>query len=148
MVATRPAHAVPLPSFVRAIALGLVATGADLAVLALLVEGAHLAPSTANVPALLAGLVVQFLGCRAFVFPETARSLGEQARGFLVAEAGTLALNGISFHVLVSATQIPYAAARTLGQLAVFVLISYPAWRRVFGATRARGVTRRSGPDL
>ena len=138
MVATRRAHAVPLPSFVRAIAVGLVATGADLAVLALLVEGARLSAAAANVPALLAGLVVQFLGCRALVFPESARSLGAQARGFLVAEAGTLALNGISFHVLVSATELPYVAARMLGQLAVFVLFSYPAWRRVFGAARAR----------
>ena len=96
-----------LPSFVRAILVGVVATGADLATLALLVEGAHLSPAAANVPALVVGLVVQFIGCRAFVFPNGAHGLVTQAFRFLVAEAGTLALNGIIFHVLVTATKIP-----------------------------------------
>ena len=132
MVRTDRSPLVALPSFVRAILVGVLATGADLATLALLVEGAHLSPAAANVPALLVGLVVQFVGCRAFVFPHGEHGLFAQAFRFLVAEAGTLALNGIIFHVLVSATTIPYALSRPVGQLAVFVLFSYPAWRRVF----------------
>jgi putative flippase GtrA len=125
-----------LPSFVRAMLVGLVATAVDLTTLAILVEGAHVSPAAANVPALLVGLAVQFFGCRLVVFPEGARSLRAQLTGFLVAEAGTLALNALSFHLLVTLTRAPYALARPVGQLVVFVMFSFPAWRRVFRGKR------------
>jgi putative flippase GtrA len=120
------------PPFLRAIAVGVVATAVDLLVLFALVQGLGMSPAAANVPALLAGLAVQFLGCRAVVFAGSDRPLVKQALGFVVAEAGTLALNAVTFHLLVTLTRVPYAGARPLGQLVVFVAFSYPAWRRVF----------------
>lgn len=132
MATSRPFTLTAAPPFLRAIAVGVVATAVDLLVLFALVEGLGLSPAAANVPALIAGLVVQFLGCRAVVFASSDRPVVRQVFGFLVAEAGTLALNAITFHLLVTLTRVPYAAARPLGQLVVFVAFSYPAWRRVF----------------
>lgn len=128
----------PSARFVRASLVGLVATAVDLFALAALVELGRLSPALANVPALLAGLLVQFLGCRYVVFAGSRQPLAHQLVGFAAAEAGALALNAALFHVLVSWTPIPYALARPAGQLVVFVAFSFPAWSRVFAAKPAQ----------
>lgn len=115
---------------------GIVATVTDLLVLAFLVELCRLSPVVANVPALVAGAVVQFLGCRHFVFRAQHGSLRRQLFGFAIAEAGTLALNALVFHLLVTFTPVPYGAARALGTFLVFVGFSYPVWSKVFSNTR------------
>lgn len=117
---------------VRSAGVGAAATGADLLVLALLVEVGGLAPTVANVPALLVGAAVQFFGCRHLVFDAADGALGRQIGGFALAEAGTLALNGLAFHLLVTATPVPYALARPLGTFLVFAGFSYPIWHVVF----------------
>jgi exoribonuclease II len=132
-----PRFPVPPSPFLSSLMVGAAATGLDLLVVALLVEGLHLPPASANVPALLVGAIVQFFGCR-LVFGATGGSFLRQLSAFVVAELGTLALNAAVFHVLVSATPVPYAAARLVGQAAVYLGFSYPAWKRVFAATSAR----------
>lgn len=120
----------------RSVLVGGAATLLDLGVLALLVEVAHLPATVANVPALLVGALVQFLGCRYFVFPAQGTDLRKQAGGFAAVEVATLALNGVAFHVLVAGLHVPYAFARPLGTFLVFIAFSYPLWRLVFGAAR------------
>ena len=130
----------PLPTralrLARGAAVGVVATAADLLLLAVLVEVSGLSPLVANVPALLAGAAVQFLGCRHLVFDAGSGSLGRQVVGFSLAEAGTLALNALAFHALVTLSPVPYAIARPLGTFLVFIGFSYPVWHLVFRRPR------------
>ena len=134
---------------VRSLLVGGAATLVDLGVLALLVELAHLPALVANIPALLAGALVQFLGCRYFVFQHgNGGSVGKQAGGFAAVELATLALNGLAFHVLVAGVHVPYVIARPLGTFLVFGAFSYPMWRLVFRANSIAGslVERDAGP--
>jgi len=124
----------------RSAIVGLAATFVDILVLAMLVELAGLPPTVANIPALLAGAVVQFLGLRHAVFRSSGSALPRQLAGFLVAETGTLALNGIAFHLLMTFTPVPYALARPLGTFLVFLGFSYPVWHLVFGVRQSAGV--------
>lgn len=117
----------------RSLGVGAVASVVDMAVLAVLVSGLHLPSQLANVPALVAGALVQFLGCRHLVFGASNGALRRQLAGFVATEAGTLALNGLAFHLLVTLTPVPYPLARLLGTFLVFVSFSFPLWTRVFG---------------
>jgi len=127
---------------IRGAGVGVAATVVDLVVLAVLVELVGLAPTVANVPALIAGAAVQFVGCRHLVFRASAGSLARQLVGFAVTEAGTLVLNGVAFHLLVTLSPVPYALARPFGTFLVFVGFSYPLWRLVF-RTRPSGAIGR-----
>lgn len=118
--------------FARSIGVGVVASVVDMLVLAVLVSGLHLPSQLANVPALVAGALVQFLGCRHVVFGAAGGALRRQVAGFVATEAGTLALNGLAFHLLVTLTPIPYPIARLLGTFLVFTTFSLPLWTRVF----------------
>ena len=112
---------------------GALATLTDLIALAVLVEGFGVAPKIANVPALLGGAAVQFVGCRHALFANArSGSLKKQAGGFLLTEIGTLALNAGLFHVLVHFTTLPYLVVRLVSAFLVFVGFSYPLWNRVF----------------
>ncbi len=125
-----------LRRLLRGAGVGIAATAADLLVLALLVEGAGMPVTVANVPALLVGAAVQFVGCRHLVFQASGGALGRQIAGFALAEAGTLALNGLAFHLFVTLTPVPYALARPAGTFLVFVGFSYPVWHLVFRTGR------------
>lgn len=119
---------------------GIVATLIDLLALSALVEGFGLDPVIANVPALSAGLLVQFLGNKfwAFLEPSTdVASLSRQAGLFALVEVGAFALNAAAFHLLVTALAAPYPVARIVGSCAVYFAFSYPLWRFVFRAPDA-----------
>jgi putative flippase GtrA len=114
-------------------AVGAVATIADLAALALLVQVAGLRPEAANVPALLVGLAVQFVGNKLWAFGDRSTDrLLRQGTLFLAVEAGALALNAAVFHLLVTSTTVPYPVARVAGQALVYFGFSYPIWTRLF----------------
>jgi len=118
--------------FAKSLLVGGVATLADFAALALLVEVAQVRETVANVPALCVGAVVQFIGCRHLVFQAARGHLGRQLAGFALVELATLALNGAAFHALVTLAQAPYWLARPLGTFVVFAGFSYPLWKWVF----------------
>jgi putative flippase GtrA len=120
--------------FARSALAGGAATLVDLGVIAVAVGLLHATPAAANVPAALAGAVVQFFGNRHFAFRSTG-PLGRQVALFAVAEAVTLFLNVALFHLV--ATHVSLHAggaviARAATTNAVFVLWSYPAWKRIF----------------
>ena len=120
--------------FVKSLLTGGIATLIDLTTLTLLVEVFGLTPSRANIPALLAGAIAQFVGSRGFVFRATQGALAPQLAGFALVEAGTFALNAGSFQLAISHTPLPYPLARVLCQFLVYVGFSYPLWTRVFSA--------------
>jgi len=113
------------------VGVGGVATLVDLVTLTLLVELVHLTPTQANLPALAAGALVQFLGCRRLVFRARDGSIARQFAAFAGVELLTLTFNALLFQVLVTAT-LPYVVARLLATFGVFCLFSFPAWHWVF----------------
>ena len=127
--------------FVKSVLAGGVATLLDLSVLTLLVEGFGLTPSRANVPALLAGALVQFVGSRRFVFRATEGAVSRQLAGFAAVEAGTFALNAALFHLAVTRTPLPYPVARLACQFLVYAGFSYPLWTRVFSVPAKSAAT-------
>jgi putative flippase GtrA len=119
----------------RSALVGLAATAADVLTLASLVDGLRIAPQVANVPGLLVGVVVQFVGNKRFAFRDRSPVRLAQVANFTLVETGTLALNAFAFHWLVAVTPVPYVLARLAGSAAVFLAFSYPLWQRVFAAS-------------
>jgi putative flippase GtrA len=126
-----------LIQLLRAGLTGIAATAADIAALALLVSVFHVDPRIANVPALIVGGIVNFVGNRHFAFRAQAGPLAAQAAGYTAVELVALALNGLLFDAvlrLVPGARAAYALVRLATSHAVFLGWSYPLWRRVFAA--------------
>jgi putative flippase GtrA len=124
----------------RAFLAGAAATLADVAVLALLVSIAGLTPRVANIPALLVGGVVNFLGNRHFAFRASSGSLAKQAVLYTIVELAAFAANGILFDVamrlLPANLAWAYVPVRLVTSHVVFLAWSYPLWRFVFRVPR------------
>jgi len=116
----------------RSCVVGAGATVVDLGALWLMVNVLEWPATVANVPALLLGVVAQFVGAKLFAFECRSPHVMRQGGQFLLVEAGALVLNAIIFHILVTATPIPYPVARLVGSSAVYFGYSYPLWRRIF----------------
>ena len=123
----------------RAFVAGAAATLVDLGTLTVLVAAFGLSPRQANVPALVAGGIVNFLGNRHFAFRATAGSIAKQAIGYGAVEIVALVLNGVLFDAAMRA--LPghadwYVLLRLVTSHAVFLFFSYPLWRLVFRVPR------------
>jgi putative flippase GtrA len=116
----------------RSCAVGLLATAADLVSLFLLVHGLGLAPAQANVPTLLPGLLIQFLGNKFFAFGDRSPELLKQSSLFLLVELGAFVLNVLVFHLIVSLSDVHYLTARMLGTALVYLGFSFPLWGLIF----------------
>ena len=124
-----------LATFARSALTGGAATLVDLGVIGVAVGLLHLAPAAANAPALAAGAVVQFFGNRHFAFRGGSGSLARQVALFAVTEAVTLLLNFFLYHLVVTHVALGAGGAvlvRAITTNAVFVLWSYPVWKRIF----------------
>jgi len=122
----------------RSAIVGIAATVADLAMLALLVNGLGLTPAVANVPALSLGLVVQFLGNKLWAFEDRTSdraALARQGSAFLAVEAVAFALNIAVFHVLAVMLGVPALIARVIASALVYFGFSYRLWRLIFSRT-------------
>ena len=131
-----------LARFARSALAGGLATLVDLGVLGLLVSGFGVPARVANVPALVAGGVVNFVGNRTYAFRATG-DLARQAALYTLVEIVALALNGILFELGMRALAAgacagafagAYLPLRLVTSNLVFVFFSYPLWRRVFRA--------------
>lgn len=114
---------------------GAAATLSDLATLALLVSVLHVDARVANVPALIVGGVVNFVGNRHFAFRAARGSLARQALLYTAVEVVALALNGLLYDAslaLVPGARGAYWLVRLATSHLVFLCWSYPLWRRVF----------------
>ena len=127
-----------LGTFVRSLISGSAATLVDLAVLAFAVGFFHASPKAANLPALFAGAAVQFFANRHFAFRAASGPLGRHALAFIAVEMVTLIFNAALYHGVASCVLLTPAAAviaRIITTNLVFVLWSYPMWKRVFQPT-------------
>jgi len=119
---------------------GIVATVADLAMIALLVHGLGLTPAIANVPALTLGLAIQFVGNKFWAFKDGATqpsTLARQGSAFLAAEAVAFLLNAGLFHVFAVLLGVPALIARVIASALVYFGFSYRLWALIFGRARA-----------
>lgn len=121
--------------FVRNCIAGSVASLCYFAVYLPLRHWAGISQTAADNVGLIVGAVIQFLGCRYFVFRARAGHLGKQAAGFMLAEAFTLLLNMLMLWLLRLA--LPPAigqhdALALVSTFVVFVVFSYPVWHLVF----------------
>lgn len=129
-------------TFVRSVLVGLVATAVDVGALLVLVQLGGLSPVAANVPALLLGVLLQYLSNKYVAFRDPSPDHLRQGGLFALVEVGTLALNAAGFHLLVTLTPVPCALARPIVTLVVYCLFSYPLWTRIFSGSRARAAGR------
>jgi putative flippase GtrA len=124
-----------IAQLLRAGVAGLAATGSDLAALAILVSVLHVDPRIANIPALLVGGVVNFIGNRHFAFRAQKGHVGRQAVGYTAVELVALALNGFLYDLVLrtvpESTHL-YWVVRLVTSHVVFLAWSYPLWRKVF----------------
>ena len=124
----------------RSLVAGGAATLADLAVLTFSVAVLHLSPQAANVPALVAGGVVNFFGNRHFAFRAHEGSVERHVLGYTLVEIVALALNGALYDLVLRAAPASshvYWLVRLVTSHIVFLLWSYPLWRKVFRAEPA-----------
>jgi putative flippase GtrA len=99
----------------------------------------HVDARVANVPALVVGGIVNFIGNRHFAFRAKAGHLGKQAVGYTAVELVALAMNGFLYEsVLRTAPQTAhlYWLVRLVTSHVVFLTWSYPMWRLVFRVRR------------
>ena len=121
-----------LPVLLRSAAVGIVATGVDIGALFVLIEGLGVPAVWANVPTLLLGMAVQYVGNKYLAFGDTSPDHVRQGGLFLLVGLGTLLLSAVGFHLLVTLTPIPYGLARPLVALVVYLGFSFPLWRLIF----------------
>jgi putative flippase GtrA len=118
--------------FARALIVGGGATIVDVSVLTTCIRVAGLAPTSARLPALIAGASVQFFGNRTFTFRAQRGSISRQAKLFVAAELVALALNWSIFRVVAPrVTFLPPEIVSFFGTFIVFVAFAYPMRRLV-----------------
>jgi putative flippase GtrA len=122
-------------TLVRSYLVGIPATASDLGLLWLLVGGLGLSKELANVPSLLAGVLVQFFGNKFFAFRDRSPNLLRQGVLFALIEVGTLFLNWLAYHLLVTYTDVHYLLARMIGTAGVYLAFSFPLWGLIFRPT-------------
>jgi putative flippase GtrA len=125
---------------IRAGLAGIAATAVDLATLTAMVSLFGASPRVASIPALLAGGTVNFIGNRHYAFRAVDGPVAKQALGYTAVELIALALNGLLYDAVLRA--VPSAAhvywlVRLVTTNAVFLLWSFPLWRRVFATQSA-----------
>ena len=128
--------------FARAAIVGSGATVIDFLVLTSCIRVAELAPSTARLPALIAGASFQFFGNRTFAFRAQAGSLSHQAKLFIAAELVALLLNLPLFRWLAPRTPyLPPELTSLVVTFIVFVTFGYPVRKLVIFRVPGQGRT-------
>jgi putative flippase GtrA len=125
-----------LATVARSAAVGAVATLVDLALLALLIHVATMAPRVASPIALAVGVAIQFVGNKLFAFGDRRRAWGRQLAAFMVVEAGAFALNLAGFDALAVGLGVPSLPARIAVSAAVYAGFCLPLWSLLFRAPR------------
>jgi putative flippase GtrA len=138
---TKPTLRQRARTIVKSAGVGAVATLTDLFVLTLLASGLHLGPRAASVPALAAGIVVQFVGNKLFAFEDRSKRWGEQAAMFLAVEALGFGANLVLFDLAVRSLPLPYVVVRLVTTNIVYFGLCLPLWHRIFRRTSKENVS-------
>lgn len=118
---------------------GLLATLADLATLALLVQGAGLDPRLASVPALLVGNLAMFFAQRSIAFRARGGSMRTELVRFALVQLGGFALTAVLYDLalkLVPGAKDAYVLTRLVVTNLVWLGYSFPLWHWVFRAEK------------
>jgi putative flippase GtrA len=112
----------------RSALVGILATASDLSSLMLLIHVVGLSRRAANIPSLLPGLVIQFIGNKYFAFEDKSKAIVKQGSVFFAIEMVAFGLNVLLFDLLVNLTPIHEIPARLLGTNVVYLGFSLPLW--------------------
>jgi putative flippase GtrA len=123
---------------IRSGMVGIIATICDLGTLLILMHGFGLHPRIANIPSLIPGLIVMFVGNKYFAFEDRSTQVVKQGSLFLAIELIGFALNALLFDMLVTHTEIHEIIARLLGTNIVYLGFSFPLWSMLVFRHRAR----------
>jgi putative flippase GtrA len=110
---------------------GLLSTAVNLATLGGLIEWLQWSREAANIPSMLLGSAVQFVGHRHFVFRAKGGKLSRQGSLFLAGEGVGLVLNLLGFWVAAQVSAMHYTVLRLVVSFVVFVFFNYPFWKWV-----------------
>lgn len=116
----------------RSMAVGGAATVVGLGGLWLLVDVFHFTPAQANVPTLLAGSLMQFIGNRQWAFAGTTGKLTLQMPIFFGLEFVAFLFNAGLFELQTRYLGWHYLVARVLATTLVFWAFSFPLWKWLF----------------
>lgn len=129
---------VPLALILRHQAGSVVATLVDFTVMITLVSIVGAAPAVGTAAGAATGGIVNFILGRRWIFHATEYHPAPQAGRYAMVSLGGLVLNTCGVHVLASAMQYPYVAARLAVSFTVSVLWNFPLQRSfVFGGRSA-----------
>lgn len=109
-------------------AVGLAATACDLLTTTLLVRLVGWSKQMANIPGLVPGAVVMFVGNKYFAFEDKSKKVLRQGLLFFVIEAIALGLNALFFHLLVTWFDWHELIARLVGTNVTYLGFSFPTW--------------------
>jgi putative flippase GtrA len=113
--------------FGRALVVGSGATAVDFCVLTSCIRVAGIAPTSARIPALVAGATFQFFANRTFTFRAGKESMSRQAKLFVACELVALLLNFLVFRWLVPRVHVvPPELVSFVGTFLIFVTFGYP----------------------
>lgn len=113
--------------FARACVVGSGASLVDFSILAACIRVLDIAPTSARLPALVAGASVQFFGNRTFTFRAQRGSIARQAKLFVAFELATLAMNfGVYRLAQPRLTVLPPEIVSFMGTFVVFICFAYP----------------------
>jgi putative flippase GtrA len=124
-------HLPPAGVLGRSALVGVAATLVDLVALAA-ATGAGVASLVANVPALLLGLLVQFVGNKSWAFRDASPRVARQLALFSIVEVAALAFNAALFHLAVLWLDSPPLLTRVVVSAGVYFGFSLRIWRHIF----------------
>ena len=131
MMAQRPFRA-RLFVILRSMAVGLIATAVDLAVLALAVSVMGWSPRVASPPALALGIAAQFIGNKWFAFGDRSRAWVRQGALFLAVEAVAFGANLALYDLVMAHSDLPYLPVRLATTSVVYFGLCLPLWSLIF----------------
>lgn len=121
----------------RSVGVGAVASGVDLAALALFTGALGLHPRMASAPALTLGGVVQFIGNKRFAFRNDDPTWIPQALHFAAVECATFLANLLLFDLASRVCTLPPVPLRVVTTGIVYFSVSLPLWSQIFRTPRS-----------
>ena len=115
-------------TLLKSSAVGLVATACDLTTTTILVRVFDFSKREANIPGLIPGVLVMFIGNKYFAFEDRSKNVVKQGLLFVVVEAVALGLNVLLFDRLVVWFDLHETLARLIGTNITYLGFSFPLW--------------------
>ena len=128
MSAAKPSLFARIIVLLKSSAVGLVATACDLGTTTLLVRVFDFTKQQANLPGLIPGLAVMFIGNKFFAFEDKSKKVVRQGVMFLVIELIALGLNVLFYHLIVTYLDWHEVLARAVGTNVTYLGFSFPMW--------------------